>query len=451
MMIFKKAIPRRTFLRGVGVSLALPLLDAMVPAFAGTLDTGAKSPVRLSFAYVPNGIIMDKWTPAAEGPAFELTPTLEPLGPFRDRLLVLSGLAHNKALAEEGEGGGEHARSSAVFLTGVHPKKTEGFDIRAGISVDQIAAKSFGKETQLASLELAIDSTDVVGVCDTDYSCAYSNTLCWRSATTPVPMENQPRAVFEHLFGDTDSTDAAARLARIREDRSILDVVSQRVSGLLTGLGPTDRTKLTEYLDAIRDVERRIKMAEEQSSRELPTLERPFGVPAKYTEHTKLMFDLQVLAFQCDLTRVCTFLMGREQSTRVYDELGIADSYHPLTHHQHDPVKIAKVVKIDLLHTQMFAYFLEKLRSTPDGNGSLLDHSMAVYGSAISDGNMHIHNDLPILLVGGGGGQIKGGRHVRYPTDTPMTNLYLSLLDKLKIPLESFGDSNDRLELPSTA
>ena len=447
MMIFKKAIPRRTFLRGVGATLALPLLDGMIPAFASTIGKSGKSPVRLGFIYVPMGIIMEKWTPATEGPGFEMTPTLEPLAPFRDQLLVLSGLAHNMGLALEGEGVGDHARASAVFLTGAHPNKTEGADLRAGISVDQIAAKEFGNETQLASLELGLDSNEVVGLCDTGYSCAYTNTLSWRSPTTPVPMENKPRAVFERLFGDSDSTDPAERLARIQQQRSILDFVTREVNQLLPGLGPGDRVKLTEYLEAIRDVERRIQMAEEQSSRKLPSLERPVGVPDKFTEHAKLMFDLQVLAYQTDLTRVATFMIGQEGNARVYDELGISDSYHPLTHHQKDPEKIAKVVAIDTLHTQTLAYFLEKMQSTPDGDGSLLDHSMIVYGSALSDGNLHEHNNTPTLLIGGGGGRIKTGRHLQYPEDMPTTNLYLTMLDKVGINLERFGDSTGRLEL----
>ena len=449
MIITKKFIPRRTFVRGIGATLALPLLDAMVPAAAAMRYTAAKPKARMAFVFVPNGIIMDKWTPAAEGAAFELTSILEPLAPFRDRLLVLSGLDHNTAHALEGEGAGDHARSSSTFLTGVHPKKTEGRDIQAGISVDQIAAKELGKHTQLASLELALESTEVVGTCDNGYSCAYTNTLSWRTPKTPMPMENHPRAVFERLFGDSDSTDPGERLARIQEDRSILDLVSQEVARLLKGLGATDRTKLTEYLDAIRDVERRIRMAEGQSSQELPALDRPAGVPATIEEHTKLMFDLQVLAYQADLTRVITFMMGRETSMQVYRDIGIANPYHQLSHHQNDPEKIAKVLQIDIFHTKMFAYFLEKLRSTPDGDGSLLDHSMIVYGAGLSDGNLHLHTDLPILLAGGGAGQIKGDRHLRYPKGTPMTNLFLTMLDMMGLPMENFGDSTGKLELLS--
>jgi hypothetical protein len=450
MMIFKKALPRRTFLRGMGATLALPLLDGMVPALARAQGR-AKSPTRLSFIYVPNGIIMEKWTPATIGGAFDMSPILAPLTPFRDNLLVLSGLVANGARALAGEGAGEHARASATFLSGVHPKKTEGTDLRAGITVDQIVARRLARETQLASLEVALDSTDVVGTCDTGYSCAYSNTLCWRSETTPIPMENQPRAVFERLFGDSDSTEPGQRLARIQRRRSILDSLIEDTARLLTGLGPTDRAKLTEYLDAVRDVERRIQVAEEQSSREVPAFDRPVGIPARFTEHCRLMMDLQVIAYQTDLTRVITFMIGREQNTRVYDELGFSDAYHPLSHHQNDPAKIAKVIEINTLHTKMLAYFLDKMRSTRDGDGSLLDHSIIVYGSAISDGNLHLHDNLPVLLVGGASGQLKGGRHVRYPAETPTTNLYLTLLDMLGMPLEKFGDSTGRLELLSVA
>ena len=447
MMLFKKAIPRRAFLRGMGASLALPLLDGMIPAFASALDTAATPAVRLGFVYVPMGIIMSKWTPATEGAGFEMTPILEPLTPFRDRLLVLTGLSHNMGLAQEGEGTGDHARASAVFLTAVHPKKTEGAGIHAGISVDQLAAQEFGKKTQLASLELALDSNDVVGTCDAGYSCAYTNTLSWRTPTTPVPMENKPRRVFERLFGDSNSTDPAVRLAQARKERSILDFVNQQAGSLMSSLGPGDRTKLSDYLDAIRDVERRIQMAEEQSSRQLPTLERPAGVPEKFTEHAKLMFDLQVLAYQCDLTRVATFMMGQEGNQRVYNEIGISDPYHPLTHHMGDATKIAKVIQIELLNMQMFAYLLAKLKSTPDGDGSLLDHSMLVYGSALSDGNLHTHNNNPMLLVGGGAGRIQGGRHLRYPENTPAANLYVAMLDQVGIPVESFGDSTGKLEI----
>jgi len=445
MMIFQKAIPRRAFLRGLGATVALPLLDAMVPAFASAQE--AAPTIRFGVAYVPNGIIMNQWTPATEGAGFEITPILAPLAPFRGKILVLSGLAHKTALALAGEGAGDHARAAATFLSGVHPKKTEGAGIQAGMTVDQFVARELGKQTQLTSLELALDSTEVVGSCDGGYSCAYTNTLSWRTPTTPMPMENKPRAVFERLFGDSDSTNPDERLARRKSDRSILDFVTEEVTRLATRVGPQDRAKLTEYLEAVRDVERRIQKAEEQSARELPSLERPAGVPATFTEHAKLMADLQTLAWQTDLTRVTTFMMGQESNTRVYNELGFSDAYHPLTHHQLDPNKIAKVIQIDILHTQMLAYLLERLQATPDGEGSLLDHAMIVYGCGISDGNLHTHDNLPVLVAGGAGGRSRGGRHLRYPKDTPTTNLYVTLLEKLGIPAASYGDSTGKLEI----
>ena len=449
MMIFKKAMPRRTFLRGLGTALALPLLDGMVPAFARAADTAAKPAGRLSIVYLPNGIMMDKWTPATEGAGFQMTPILEPLAPFRDRLLVLSGLAHNSGRALQGENTGDHARAGATYLSGVHPRKTEGADTQAGISMDQIVAKELGKHTQLASLELCLDTPELLGQCEAGYTCAYMNTICWRTPTTPMPMEDRPRAVFERLFGDSDSTDPAVRLRRIKRDRSILDSVTAKAARLRGSLGPSDQAKLTEYLDAIRDVERRIQTAEEQSSRELPTLERPAGVPATFTEHAKLMFDLQVLAYQCDLTRVITFMLGREFGGRTYREIGIPDGHHSLTHHQYKQDKIDKVIQINIYHAKHFAYFLEKLRSTPDGDGSLLDHMVILYGGSLSDGNSHLHDNLPILLVGGGAGQIQGGRHIRYPKDTPMPNLLLTMLDMFRVPMESLGDSTGKLDLLS--
>jgi hypothetical protein len=390
---------------------------------------------------------MSQFTPATEGAGFEMTPILEPLAPFREKMLVLSGLAHKTALALAGEGAGDHARAAATFLSGVHPKKTEGAGIQAGVTVDQFVAKELGKDTQLTSLELALDSTEVVGSCDGGYSCAYTNTLSWRTPTTPLPMENKPRAVFERLFGDSDSTNPQERLARMKRDRSVLDFVTEEVSRLTKDLGPKDRAKLNEYLEAIREVERRIQKAEEQASRELPSLERPEGVPATFTEHAKLMADLQTLAWQTDMTRVTTYMMGQESNSRVYNELGFSDAYHPLTHHQKDPNKIAKVIQIDILHTQMLAYLLERLQATPDGQGTLLDHSMIVYGCGISDGNLHTHVDLPVVVLGGGKGTIRGGRHIRYQKDTPASNLYVALLEKLGLPVESFGDSTGKLAI----
>jgi len=446
MIITNKTIHRRAFLRGAGASLALPLLDSMIPALANAQNR-LKPVTRLGIVYVPNGVIMDRWTPKSEGSDFEITPILQGLSPYRNQMLILSGLNHNEARQLPGEAAGDHPRACAAYLTGVHCKQTSGADARAGLSFDQIAAKELGKQTELSSLELGIESAEVVGQCIAAYSCAYSNTFSWSAPSTPLPMENRPRAVFERLFGDSNSTDSAERLARVRKNRSILDFVNQEINRLLTGLGPADRTKVNQYLDAIRDVERRIQLAEQQSSKELPALERPGGIPPTFTEHVKLMFDLQTLAYQTDLTRVSTFMVGHEMSSQSYPEIGFADPYHAVTHHQGDPAKIEKCVKVNTFHIQMFAYLLEKMRSTPDGDGSLLDHSLMVYGSPLSDGNLHLTKNLPVLIMGGGSGQLKTGRHLRYPADTPMTNLFLTVLDKVGVSAEKIGDSTARLEL----
>lgn len=447
MMIFKKTIPRRTFLKGAGATLALPLLDSMVPAFAGALDTASKPALRLSIVFVPNGRIMDKWTPQAEGAAFEMTPILEPLAPFRDQLLVLTGLSNMPAEARKGESTGPHARAGATFLTGVHLKP--GAEL--GISVDQIAARELGKHTQLASLELTLESGETGAGADGADTEAYLNTISWRSPTTPLPVENNPRAVFERLFGESDSNDPAERLRQIRKDRSILDSLAEDVARLAGSVGPSDRAKLSEYLDGIRDVERRIEKAEElsASSRKLPVIERPMGMPANYEEHAKLMFDLQTLAYQTDMTRVVTFSMAREKSERSYREIGIDEGHHALTHHGGDRSMIARVVQINIYQSQIFAYLLEKLRATPDGDGSLLDHSVILFASSLSDGNGHNPKNLPVLLAGGGAGQIKGGRHLRYAQDTPLANLFLSMLDMTGVPVDHFADSTGKLELLS--
>ncbi len=445
MMIFKKAMPRRTFLRGVGTTLALPLLDGMIPAFAAAQQTAK----RMSFVYVPNGRIMADWTPATEGTGFELPRVLQPLAPYRDRFAVLTGLSQLEALSAPGEEVGVHERPCGAYLTGVHPKWTDGDDVRNGVSLDQIIASELGKETQLASLELSLDAAGIVGACEKGWSCAYINTLSWQSPTTPLPMEHNPRRVFERLFGDLGSTDARVRRARLRRDSSLLDSLSQAISDLSRELGPSDRAKLSEYVDSIRNIERRIEVAERQSTWTLPSMERPVGVPLTYQEHAKLMFDLQVLAFQADLTRVITFMMGREKTDRPYGEIGIPDAHHPLTHHAGNEEKIAKVVRIETLQSELFAYYLEKLGSTPDGDGSLLDHLFVTFGSGISDGNVHSVRSLPLLVFGAGDGQIKGGRHLRYQADTPITNFYLTLVDKLGLPLEQFGDSTGKLDLLS--
>jgi len=447
MVITKKALHRRTVLRGLGTTLALPLLDAMMPAFARA-QTRAKPPTRLSIVYLPNGIMMDKWTPDAEGAGFALKPILEPLAPFKDQMLILSGLHHNEGgRARQGENTGDHARAGASYLSGVHPKKTEGADTQAAVSMDQIAARQIGSENQLASLELCMDTPELLGQCEAGYSCAYMNSICWRTPTTPMPMENRPRVVFERLFGDSESTDPAVRLRRIKQDRSILDSVSKKANRLKAELGATDQLKVNEYLDAIRDVEHRIQTVEAQSDRKLPKLERPAGVPETFTEHARMMFDLQVLAYQTDLTRVITFMVGREFGGRTYQEIGIPEGYHALTHHQYNAEKMAKVIQIQTYHARHFAYYLEKLRSTPDGDGSLLDHMVVLYGGGISDGNSHLHDNLPVALVGGASGQMKGGRHVRYAKETPMTNLLLSMLDVVGARQDKLGDSTGQLSL----
>jgi hypothetical protein len=444
MFVTKKHLPRRTFLRGVGASLALPLFDGMIPALSAARTTAAKPLARLGIVYVPNGIFMRNWTPRGDG--LEILPTLQPLAPFRSQMLMLTGLSNKQADALPGEGAGDHARAAAAYLTGVHPKKTEGADIQAGVSMDQIAARALGTETQLASLELSLDSKEPVGACDPGYSCAYANTLSWRSPTTPLPVENNPRLVFERLFGGSDSTDPAAWRKRREEDRSILDAVTRKASRLRAELGPADKVKLEEYLEGVRDLERRIQRAEEQSTRELPAVDQPPGIPATFEEHAKLMFDLQVLAYQTDLTRVITFMMGHETSQRAYPEIGVPDAHHPLSHHGGDAEKIQKLVKVNLFHAQLFAYYISKLQTVRDGDGSLLDHLTLLYASGMSDGNNHNHHNLPTLLVGGGAGRLKGGRHVRYPDYTPITNLFVSLLDHLGVPVESLGDSTGKME-----
>jgi hypothetical protein len=447
MIITKKALPRRAFLRGFGATLALPLLDAMVPAMAATSMTAAAPAVRLGFIYVPNGIIPKAWLPSTTGTGFEFKSSMKPLEPFRDKLLVLSNLTQNGGRAL-GDGAGDHARAGATWLTGVHPKKTEGSDIHAGISADQIAAQELGKKTQLGSLEIGLEEPSLAGGCDSGYSCAYTNTISWRTPITPNPMEVNPRAVFERLFGDGESTDTASRLKRMKEDRSILDFVKYDVARLEPGLGRRDKSKLDEYLDGIRDIERRIQKAEEQSATmKMPLLERPAGIPDDFEEHAKLMSDLMVIAFQTDMTRVVSFMMAREGSNRSYRSVGVSDGHHSVTHHQNDAEKIAKTQKIDELHVKTFAYLVEKLQATPDGDGTLLDHSMLLYGSSICDGNAHTHHDLPLVLVGGGAGKLKGfGRHIRYQPDTPMNNLLVSMLDKAGVHAETLGDSTGKLD-----
>ncbi|HEV8316986.1 MAG TPA: DUF1552 domain-containing protein [Vicinamibacterales bacterium] len=443
----RKHLARRTVLRGMGATLALPLLDGMLPAFAGSASAGAKPPLRVGALYTPNGMNMTDWTPAIEGTEFQLTPILQPLAPYRNQLVVLSGLANNAADQLPGEGSGDHSRSSAGYLTGAHAKKTEGADLENGISMDQIVAKELGKQTQLGSLELALEANDMAGGCEHGYSCAYTGTVSWASAKTPLPMENDPRAVFERLFGSSESTEQTARLARIKMERSILDMVTGRLAQLRMSLGSSDRLRVTEYIDSVRDIERRIQRAEEQSSRELPIVAQPAGVPATYEEYAKLMFDLWALAWQCDLTRVGTFMFGREKSSRNYPEIGVPDAHHPLSHHQGRPEKLARLSKLNAFHMKLFAHFLEKLASTQEGDGRLLDRVMVVYGSGMSNSDMHLHQELPMLLVGSGGGEIKGGRHIRVTKDMPLANLHVTVLEKMGIPAERLGDSTGKIDL----
>jgi hypothetical protein len=448
MIVTGRHLPRRTFLRGLGAAIALPYLDAMVPAFARSASAAdaasARQAQRLIFTYIPNGVTMEAWTPAAAGSAFEYTRILKPLEAFRDRTLILSGLAHKNAYAL-GDGPGDHARAAACYLTGVHPKKTAGADIKNGVSVDQIAAQHIGATTRFPSLELGCDDSRTVGNCDSGYSCAYTNSLSWRSETAPNPPETNPRLVFERLFGSFDAgLDPETRAKRRAGRSSVLDLVTDRTSDLVKTLGSSDKRKVDEYLSSIREVERRIQMAEQDMTGLPEGFEKPTGIPVTYDEYASLMFDLQVLALRADLTRVITMMMGREGSMRTYPEIGVPDPHHPLTHHRNTPEWIEKVTQVNAFHMGLFATFVEKLQATPDGDGSLLDQTLVVYGSGIADGDRHTHTDLPVLLVGGAG-SLKMGRHVRYE-DVPMTNLYLTVLDRVGVRAEALGDSTGRVE-----
>jgi hypothetical protein len=396
---------------------------------------------RFGAVYGPNGMIMNKWTPAAAGAGFEFTPILKPLESFRSHLVVLTGLNSRPPALKPGEDPGVHARASTRFLTGMPPKFTTGSDLLAGISMDQMLADAIGQQTQLASLELSMESSESAGTCNPGFSCAYTSTIAWRTPTTPLPMEDNPRVVFERLFGDGGSTDVRLRAARMQQDRSILDSITDRVRLLSKEVGSGDRSKLTEYLDAVRDVERRIQNAEAHSAG-LPTIDHPAGIPETFADHAKLMYDLQVIAFQSDVTRVITFMMGREFTGRQYGEIGVPDAHHPISHHQGDPVKLAKLAKINTFHTSLFAYFLEKLRATPDGDGTLLDHITLLYGAGMSEPNSHSPENLPVLLAGGGAAGFTPGRHIRYPNGTPLANLNVTLLNRFGVPIDRLGDSN---------
>ena len=439
MIVTKKALPRRTFLRGAGAALALPLLDAMVPPLTAMAATPANPVRRLGFVYIPMGSTISEWTPRCEaGLLTELSPSLESLRPVIDHLTVVTNTELRNAYP------GTHATSNAAFLSAATSKWTESTDYELATTVDQVAAQHIGKETRLPSLELAMDLLTTVGQCDNGYACVYQNNLSWSSPTTPLPAEAHPRIAFERLFGDGGS--AAERNAELRKNASLLDWVMEDISRLQKNLGPSDRTRVTQYLDTVREVERRIQKAEAATADSaLPDLDRPVGVPAAYADHARLMFDLQVLALQGDVTRVITFQLARETSTRTYPEIGVPDPHHPTTHHNNDPVKVAKVAKINAFHVSLFAYFLEKLKATPDGNGSLLDHSLYLYGSGMGNPNVHDHVNLPILVAGGAAGRHKGGRHIKYAEPAPLANLHLTLLDKVGVHLDKFADSRGKV------
>jgi hypothetical protein len=438
MTFLTKSLPRRTLLRGLGTTIALPFLEAMLPPFR--LRAAAAKPAhRFQAFYVPNGMAMEYWTPKGEGSAFELSPILEPLAPFRNQMLVLSGVKSSWNYI--------HAGASGSFLTGTTRGGRNEVEIIADVSMDQLLARHFAKDTQVGSLELSMDVPANAGACTGNLSCVYTHTLSWRSPTQPLPTEWNPRSVFEKLFGDSGSTDRAAREARLQQHKSILDSVTAKLAMLKNELGPQDQAKVEEYADAIRDVERRIQKAEEQRDVELPTIEQPLGAPPVFEDHLALMLDLQILAFQSDLTRVITFMLSKEQSARPYPQIGVPEAHHPLSHHNDVPELIAKMSKINRYHTQLFSQYLTKLRATPDGDGSLLDHMTILYGAGISNSNRHSGDNLPLLVMGGGAGRLKGGRHLTYADKPSNANLLVTLMDKLDVPVEKLGGSTGKLPL----
>ena len=434
-----KALSRRTVLRGLGASLALPFLDAMMPALSARAIAAGKPAHRFQTFYVPNGMAMPFWTPKGEGRNFELSPILSPLQAYRDKMLVISGLKANWNYI--------HAGASGSFLTGTTRGGRNEVEIIADVSMDQILAKQFAKQTQVASLELSMDMPANAGACTGNLSCAYTHTISWKSATQPLPMEYNPRSVFEKLFGDSGSTERSAREARLAQHRSILDSVSEKLTGLRRELGPQDQGRLEEYTESIRDVERRVQRAEEQRELELPAMDQPQGVPPVFEDHLALMFDLQLLAFQSDLTRVISFMISKEQSARPYPQIGIPEAHHPLSHHGDDPALIERMSKINTYHTELFARHVERLSRTQDGDGSLLDHTTILYGSGISNSNAHSGDNLPLMLVGGGAGTLKGGRHLVFNDQTTMANLLVTLMDKLQVPVDHIGGSTGALPI----
>jgi hypothetical protein len=441
MIITRKHLPRRTFLKGVGAVVALPWLDAMVPAFAAPAQ--AKAPVRMVFAYTPNGTIMADWTPKVVGKDFEFTRILKPLEAYREDLLVLTGFAHRNGK----ENPGDHAGASASYLTGVGPKRTTGVDIQLGISVDQVAAQAIGSRTSLPSLELSCEPARPVGNCDGGFACAYIHNMSWRDETTPVPPEANPRAAFERLFGgfDTDP-DPKIRERLSLNRRSLLDSITKQTQRLTTSLGASDRRKIDEYMTALREIETRIQRVESDNRQSPTTIGKPSGIPSGFVEHAKLMNDLLAIALQADITRIATLIYAKEASFRSYPELGFGDAHHPLTHHRGIPELIEKATQIEVHHMEQFAALVKTLKSMPEGDGTVLDNSMIVYGSAMSDPNQHVHFNVPCVLAGRGAGSLKPGRHIVYP-ETPQTNLWLALLDRMGVPAEKLGDSTGRVEL----
>ena len=439
MIITKKFMPRRTFLRGMGATMALPLLEAMVPAATALAKTAGNPVRRLGFVFMPMGSDITRWTPRGEKNLDQLSPTLISLAPVREHVTAITNLELQNAYP------GTHATSNAAFLSAARAKLTESSDYYLGITADQIAAKQIGQETQLPSLELAMDLLQTVGQCDNGYACVYQNNLSWSSPTTPLPAEAHPRIVFESLFGEGGSM--ADRQAALRKKASLLDWFNEDIARLKRKIGPADRARVNHYLDTVREVERRIQKAEaDAADNPLPDLDRPVGVPASYADHARLMFDLQVLALQGDVTRVITFQLARETSNRTYPEIGVSDPHHPLSHHGNDAEKIAKMAKINAFHVSLFAEFLAKLKATPEGNGTLLDHSLYLYGSGMGNPNVHDHTNLPILVAGGAAGGMKGGRHIRFDKPTPLANLHLTLLDKVGVRLDSFADSKGKVD-----
>ena len=439
MILTKKALPRRTFLKGVGATLSLPLLDAMVPAATALAKTPAKPVRRLGYVFMPMGCDITRWTPPGGEKLDKLSPILSSLEPVKQDVTIVSNLELANAYP------GSHATSNSAFLSAAKAKVTESTDYYLGTTADQIAARHIGQSTQLPSLEMAMDLLKLVGQCDNGYACVYQNNLSWSSPTTPLPAEAHPRIVFESLFGEGGT--AKERRAALRRRASLLDSISEEITRLQRDLGPADRAKLEEYLTAVREVERRIQTAESGDAKnQLPDLDRPLGVPASYADHARLMFDLQVLALQGDVTRVTTFQLARETSNRTYPEIGVPDPHHPLSHHGNNAEKVARMAKINSFHVSLFAEFVQKLKKTTDGNGSLLDHSLYLYGSGMGNPNVHDHTNLPTIVAGGAAGKMRGGRHIQYDKPTPLANLHLSLLNKVGVPMESFADSTGTVD-----